>query len=175
MTGVSAAIDPTDLSESPITGAHDVDELPPRAKFVIVGSGFAGICMAIKLKKSGRNDFVILEKAHDVGGTWRENTYPGAGCDVPSHLYSFSFELNPEWSRMFARQSEILDYLRHCVRNYDLAKHLYFGAEITGAEYDDDRREWRVLLAGDREIRGDFAILGLGPLHRPVLPHVPKV
>src|SRR5205807_1289567 len=104
MTKVSADLDPMDLSEEPITGAHDARELPERAGFVIVGSGFAGLCMAIKLKESGRDDFVILEKAGDVGGTWRENTYPGAGCDIQSHLYSFSFELNPKWSRMFARQ-----------------------------------------------------------------------
>jgi cation diffusion facilitator CzcD-associated flavoprotein CzcO len=175
MTKVSADLDPMDLSEEPITGAHDARELPERAEFVIVGSGFAGLCMAIKLKESGRDDFVILEKAGDVGGTWRENTYPGAGCDIQSHLYSFSFELNPKWSRMFARQPEILDYLRHCVRKYGLEKHLYFGAEITGGEYDDDRQEWRVQLADGREIRSDFAVLGLGPLHRPILPDVPGI
>ena len=95
MTEVPTALEATDPWEPPIPGAHDVGELPARATFVIVGSGFAGVCMAIKLKESGRNDFVILEKAHDVGGTWRENTYPGAGCDVQSHLYSFSFEPNP--------------------------------------------------------------------------------
>jgi cation diffusion facilitator CzcD-associated flavoprotein CzcO len=172
---VSADLDPMELSESPITGAHEARELPARAKFVIVGSGFAGICMAIKLKQSGRTDFVILEKAHDVGGTWRENTYPGAGCDIQSHLYSFSFELNPKWSRMFARQPEILDYLRHCVRKYGLEEHLYFGAEVSGGEYDDDRQEWRVQLADGREIRADFAVLGLGPLHRPTLPDVPGI
>ena len=83
---------------------------------VIIGSGFAGLCMAIRLKQAGYDDFVILEKNDDLGGTWRDNTYPGCACDVPSHMYSFSFELNPDWSRMFAPQQEIWEYLRRCAR-----------------------------------------------------------
>jgi cation diffusion facilitator CzcD-associated flavoprotein CzcO len=175
MPKVPAELDPMDLSEAPIDGAHEARELPERAGVVIVGSGFSGLCMAIKLKEAGRHDFVILEKAHDVGGTWRENTYPGAGCDIQSHLYSFSFEMNPKWSRMFARQPEILDYLRHCVRKYMLEEHLYFGVEVSGGAYDDESDEWRVQLADGREIRSDVAVLGLGPLHRPVLPDVPGI
>src|ERR1700757_2279347 len=81
---------------------------------LIIGTGFAGLCMAIKLKEAGRHDFVMLERGASVGGTWRDNHYPGAACDVPSHLYSFSFEPYPEWTRMFAPQREILAYVKHC-------------------------------------------------------------
>ena len=94
---------------------------------IIIGSGFAGLCMAIRLKQAGYDDFVILEKNDDLGGTWRDNTYPGCACDVPSHLYSFSFELNPGWSRMFAPQEEIWEYLRRCVRRYGISAHIRFG------------------------------------------------
>ena len=88
---------------------------------VIVGAGFGGIGMGIALKKAGYHDFVILDKAQDLGGTWRDNQYPGCACDVPSPLYSYSFELNPDWSRLFAPQREIWDYLRKCVRKHGLA------------------------------------------------------
>src|SRR4051794_33922390 len=91
---------------------------------VVIGSGFAGLGMAIKLKQSGRDDFVILEKDAELGGTWRDNTYPGCACDVPSPLYSFSFAQNPEWSRFFSPQEEIWEYLRTLVDDYDLARHL---------------------------------------------------
>ncbi|GAA2041812.1 NAD(P)/FAD-dependent oxidoreductase [Catenulispora yoronensis] len=197
MTRVPEDRDPMDLSEAPITGGHPARELPANTRFVIVGSGFAGLCMAIKLKQAGHHDFVILEKGDDVGGTWRENTYPGAACDIQSHLYSFSFELNPKWSRMFARQPEILDYLRHCVREYELEDHLYFGVRFDSGTWDDAARRWRVKLGGagvgggtgtgtgtgngtgtgtgTTELTADFVVLGMGPLHRPLLPNVPGI
>jgi cation diffusion facilitator CzcD-associated flavoprotein CzcO len=106
---------------------------------VIVGTGFAGIGMAIRLHLAGRHDFVLLEKGKEFGGTWRDNTYPGAACDVPSSLYSFSFEQNPSWSRMFAPQHEIWDYLRRCVDTYGIGDHIRFGAEWTGARFDEQR------------------------------------
>src|SRR5258706_1169671 len=99
---------------------------------VIVGAGFSGLCAGIQLRRAGIHDFVILEKADRVGGTWRENTYPGAACDVPSHLYSFSFEPNPRWSRAYGMQAEILADLEHCTDKYGLAPHLRFGQR--GAE-----------------------------------------
>ena len=86
--------------------------MPRSVDVVIVGSGFSGLGMAIQLERAGRQDFVILEKAADLGGTWRDNTYPGCACDVPSYLYSYSFALNPNWSRMYSPQPEIWDYLR---------------------------------------------------------------
>src|SRR3954469_18477016 len=91
---------------------------------VIIGAGFAGIGAAIRLKQAGISSFRIFERAADVGGTWRDNTYPGAACDVPSHLYSFSFEPNPEWSRMFAESGEIHAYLARLVEKHGLRAHL---------------------------------------------------
>ena len=107
---------------------------------VIIGSGFSGLCMAIRLKQAGHHNFVILEKNDDLGGTWRDNQYPGCACDVPSHMYSFSFELNPDWSRMFAPQEEIWAYLRRCADKYGVAAHIHYGREVERIEWDDDRQ-----------------------------------
>jgi len=97
---------------------------------VIVGTGFSGLGMAILLRKAGITDFVVLEQADRVGGTWRANSYPGAACDVPSHLYSFSFEQNPEWTRAFSPRAEILAYLERCATKYEVRPHIRFGAEV---------------------------------------------
>ena len=140
---------------------------------VVIGSGFSGICMGIKLKQAGRHDFVILEKASDIGGTWRDNTYPGCACDVPSHLYSFSFEPNPRWSRMFSSQPEIWDYLRHCVDVYGLSPHLRFDAEVTGADFDEDSRRWQVEVNGAEVIDTRVLVAGVGALHHPRIPDFP--
>ena len=90
---------------------------------IVVGAGFSGLCAGIELRRAGIEDFVILEKADGVGGTWRDNHYPGAACDIPSHLYSYSFEPNPRWSRAYGGQAEILGYLEHCVDAYGLRPH----------------------------------------------------
>src|SRR5262245_4229812 len=111
---------------------------------VIVGAGFSGLCAGILLKQAGIDSFVILEKADGVGGTWRENTYPGAACDVQSHLYSYSFEPNPAWSRTFGLQPEILAYLRHCAAKYGLGPHLKFGREVSAARFDEGDGTWTV-------------------------------
>src|SRR5215467_3410187 len=103
----------------------------PDVDVAIVGAGFGGLGMAIRLRRSGHS-FAILEKARGIGGTWRDNTYPGAGCDVPSHLYSFSFHQRP-WPRRYSGQAEILDYLERLVGAYGLAPHLRFGAEVRSA------------------------------------------
>src|SRR3954468_2054113 len=111
---------------------------------LIIGSGFAGLWAAIRLMKEGRDDFLVVERGSEVGGTWRDNTYPGAACDVPSHLYSFSFELNPKWSRSFSPQSEIQDYLRSVAAKYGVgAKHL-FDTEVTLAQWDTEKEQWLV-------------------------------
>ena len=107
---------------------------------VIVGAGFGGIGMGIALKKAGYNDFVILDKAHDLGGTWRDNQYPGCACDVPSPLYSYSFELNPDWTHLFAPQQEIWDYLRNCARKYRLDEHIRYGTAVERMDWDDQAR-----------------------------------
>ncbi|WP_371356620.1 flavin-containing monooxygenase [Pseudomonas chlororaphis] len=137
---------------------------------VIIGSGFAGIGMAIALRKAGITDFIILEKQQDVGGVWRDNSYPGAACDVPSHLYSFSFEPNPGWTRMFAPQAEIQGYLQHCVRKYEVARHIRFGAEVQAARFDEASAQWCVTEVGGRVHRAALLISATGQLSRPALP-----
>ncbi|HNL36602.1 MAG TPA: NAD(P)/FAD-dependent oxidoreductase, partial [Agitococcus sp.] len=103
-----------------------MNTISPDYQIIVIGTGFSGLGMGIALKKAGINDFAILEKANDVGGTWRDNHYPGCACDVQSHLYSFSFEPNPNWSRMYAPQPEIKKYLQHCARKYGLLSHIQF-------------------------------------------------
>ncbi len=140
-------------------------------RIAIVGSGFAGIGMAIRLKEAGIEDFVVLERADDVGGTWQANTYPGCQCDVPSHLYSFSFEPNPSWTRTYSRQPEIWSYLRRTAERHGLSEHLRFGHELTGATWDETQLRWLVETAG-----GDFSaqllIDATGPLSHPAVPAI---
>lgn len=140
---------------------------------VIIGTGFAGIGMAIRLKQSGIDDFVILEKADAVGGTWRENRYPGCACDVQSHLYSFSFEPNPDWSRMFAPQAEILQYINHCAEKYGVLPHVRFGRRVTRAAYDEDAASWRIDTEAGERFDANVLIAGLGALHKPSIPGLP--
>ncbi|MFB9836599.1 flavin-containing monooxygenase [Actinoallomurus acaciae] len=142
-------------------------------KLAIIGSGFAGLGMAIQLKKAGFDDFVVLEKDDDLGGTWRDNRYPGCACDVPSHMYSFSYELNPGWSRMFAPQKEIWAYLRRCVDKYGLAPHIRYGAVADSLEWDDEARHWRVALGDGTVLTPKAVVSGIGALHVPSLPNIP--
>jgi len=145
----------------------------PDARIAIIGTGFAGICMGIKLLEAGIRDFIILEKSSDIGGTWRDNTYPGAACDVISHLYSFSFEPNPNWSRMFAQQKEILDYTRHCVEKYGLSPFIRFNQEVTGGTFDEAGSQWVIHINNGNDVRANVWVNGMGPLNRAVLPDIP--
>jgi len=140
---------------------------------IIIGAGFAGIGMAVALQRAGVHDFVLLERSHDVGGVWRDNSYPGAACDVPSHLYSFSFEPNPNWSSTFAPQAEIHAYLQHCARKYALAPHIRFGAEVASARYDEDRAQWHVTLTDGSTLCAALLISGTGQLSKPAMPRIP--
>lgn len=137
---------------------------------VIIGTGFSGIAMAIALKQRGINDFVILEKAQGVGGTWRENTYPGAECDIPSALYSFSFEHNPDWQYKWSEQPQILDYLRHTADKYELLPHIHFGEEVVEAAFDAETRRWQIESASSRQWSSRFLITAVGQLHHPFTP-----
>ena len=136
---------------------------------LIVGAGFAGIGMGIQLARRGRESFIIIEQAGDVGGTWRDNRYPGVSCDIPSHLYSFSFRPNPGWSRIFAEGREIHDYLRACVRDEGLDDHLRLDCALTRAQWSDDDARWLV-----RTTRGDFSaaslVIATGRLSEPRIP-----
>ncbi len=145
-----------------------------RPTVAIIGAGAGGIAMGVALKRAGY-DFTIYEKSDGVGGTWRYNTYPGAACDVPSHLYSFSFELNPWWSRTYATQPEILAYLERCTDQYGLRPHLRTGVAVTEARWDDAERQWRLVDAEGEEHRADVVVSGLGMLNIPVVPDIPGI
>jgi cation diffusion facilitator CzcD-associated flavoprotein CzcO len=139
---------------------------------LIIGTGFAGLGMAIRLKQAGIHDFTILEQAPSLGGTWRDNHYPGAACDVPSPLYSFSFEPNPRWSRMFAPQKEILAYLEHCADKYDLRRHIEFDCGVKRAVFDDKKGLWTVTTSNGKTLRARALVAGCGGLSRPSLPDI---
>jgi cation diffusion facilitator CzcD-associated flavoprotein CzcO len=141
-------------------------------EFCIVGSGFSGLGMAIRLKQRRRDSFVILEKAAGIGGTWRENRYPGCACDVPAHLYSFSFEQNPGWTRLFAPRAEIHAYLEHCAVKYGLLGHLRPNTEVQRAEYDEHGAFWRVWTSRGECLTCRYLILGVGGLSRPARPEI---
>ena len=140
---------------------------------VVVGSGFSGIGVGVYLRRAGVTDFVLLEKADRVGGTWRENSYPGAACDVPSHLYSFSFAQNPTWTRAFSPQPEILDYLERCADDFQLRPHIRLGAEVLTAHFDAHDARWTVRCADGRSFRARALVLGNGALHVPAFPTIP--
>jgi cation diffusion facilitator CzcD-associated flavoprotein CzcO len=151
----------------------DADAHPDQPAIVVVGAGFGGIGMAIQLKKAGLHSFVILEKDDDLGGTWRGNDYPGCACDVPSHLYSYSFELNPDWSRMFSPREEIWDYLHHCVEKYALAPHIRYGVRVESMEWQEDAQRWQVSTASGDVLTPRAIVSGVGSLHVPSQPDIP--
>ena len=118
----------------------------PDYEVVVVGAGFSGIGAGIRLRRAGIHSFVILERAHDLGGTWRDNTYPGIAVDITSLTYSFSFEQNPRWSRLFAPGKELQAYAQHCATKYGLRPHMRFGTAVTRAVFDEDAHLWEMTL-----------------------------
>ncbi|MDP9142709.1 MAG: NAD(P)/FAD-dependent oxidoreductase [Pseudomonadota bacterium] len=141
-------------------------------RILIIGSGFSGLGMAIQLKQAGIHDFLVLEKEGGVGGTWRVNNYPGCACDVQSHLYSFSFEPNPDWTRMFAPQPEIKAYLEHCAEKYGITPHLRLNTEVRSARWDDDAGLWHVTDAQGAVYRAQVLVSGMGGLSTPSYPEL---
>lgn len=137
-------------------------------RFLIVGAGMSGILSGIRLRQAGLEDWVIYEKADRLGGTWRENTYPGLSCDVPAHLYTYSFRLNPEWSRTFASGPEIQAYFETVAREYGIEPRIRYGQEVVRAEFRDGR--WHIETAAGTTDQGDFLIAATGVLHHPNLP-----
>ncbi len=142
------------------------------ANVVIVGAGFSGIAMAIRLKQQGMNDFLILERAEDVGGTWHYNTYPGCMCDVPSHLYSLSFAPNPGWSHTYSPQEEIREYLRKCADEFGLRAHLRTGVEIRAANWREAEQQWEIETSAG-VFTAQVLVSCMGPLTEPMVPDIP--
>lgn len=144
----------------------------PHHDIVIVGSGFAGLGMAIELTRAGRRDFVVLEKADALGGTWRANSYPGCACDVPTPYYSFSFAPKPDWSRFYAPYDEIRAYLEDCADRFGVRAHVRFGREVTGMAWDDEHQRWTVDVAGAPALTARAVVNAPGGLSRPAYPDI---
>ncbi|WP_067589194.1 flavin-containing monooxygenase [Nocardia terpenica] len=140
---------------------------------IIIGAGFSGMAAAIKLKRAGIDDFVILERAHEVGGTWRDNTYPGVAVDIPSFTYSYHFEPNAGWSHAFAPGAELFDYAKHCAEKYGLRPHVRFDSEVACARFDEQAHLWRVTSTGGTTVTGRFLISCHGSLITPQRPAIP--
>jgi cation diffusion facilitator CzcD-associated flavoprotein CzcO len=139
-------------------------------RVVVIGAGMAGVLSAIKLREAGYDDLVVYEKADRLGGTWRENTYPGIACDVPSHLYSYSFALNPEWSATFSPGAEILDYFDRVAEEHGVLDDIRFGEEVTHLEWTDGR--WHVETSAGTKDVADVVIAATGVLHHPNYPDI---
>ncbi len=138
----------------------------------IIGTGFGGIGLAIRLKKAGFNNFTLFEKAADVGGVWRDNTYPGAACDVPSHLYSFSFEQDLGWLNRYGKSAEIYQYLRHCTDKYDLRPHIHFNTEIAAASFNESKGIWTLQTTQGDLHQANIMVAAVGQLNRPAYPNI---
>src|SRR6187397_2622165 len=138
----------------------------------IVGSGFSGIGLAIRLQQEGLEDFTVLERGDGVGGTWHDNTYPGCACDVPSHLYSFSFAPNPEWTQTYSPQPEIWAYLRRCADDFGIRPHLRLSCAVESATWLAAERRWE-LETSQGTVRARVLVAGMGPLTEPRIPDIP--
>ena len=143
-----------------------------KTKIAIIGAGFGGLAMAIRLLQSGIQDFIILEKADDVGGTWRENQYPGAACDVQSHMYSLSFAPKKDWSKRYAEAPEIFDYIQDLIKEFDLKKYIQFHQEVVASRYHEDTLHWHIDLKSGQKIEAQFMVFASGPLHVPQIPQI---
>lgn len=148
------------------------EALPGHVTVAVVGAGFSGIGVGVALRQAGLTDFVILERASAVGGTWRDNTYPGCACDVPSHVYSYSFAPNPGWSYSFSRQQEIWRYLENVTDSYRVRGHIRFGAEVTEARWNEAAARWR-LQTTRGALTADIMVVAAGPLSEPSYPDIP--
>ncbi len=161
----------TQLADPPTSTATQ-QSAPPHYRMAIVGAGFSGLALGIKLLQRSIDDFVILERRDEVGGTWRDNSYPGCACDVPSHLYSLSFAPNPDWSHTYSRQPEIQDYLRRTARESGLLPYVRFGHRVQGARWDEDAQRWNVETSRG-ELTASYLVSAMGPLSAPAWPAIP--
>jgi cation diffusion facilitator CzcD-associated flavoprotein CzcO/acetyl esterase/lipase len=169
---VSGTDDRTGVDTVETRAARSTRRTVPHRRVAIVGSGSGGLGAAIRLRQSGVDDLVVFERGDDVGGTWRVNRYPGAACDIPSHLYEFAFAPNPDWTRRFAGQEEIWAYLRDCADRFDVRRHIRFGHDVLDATWDDAGRCWRITTSGG-VWTADLLIAAAGALAEPKPPDVP--
>lgn len=144
-------------------------------KVAIIGAGFGGLAAAIKLLEANIQDFLILEKANDVGGTWRENQYPGAACDVQSHMYSLSYAPKTDWSKRYAEASEIFQYIKNLIKSYQLEKYIQFNQEVVSTRFDESHCVWDITLKNQQTFSAQFLIFASGPLHVPQIPNIPGI
>ncbi len=151
--------------------SRDQPGSPPHVRVAVVGAGFAGLGAAVALEREGI-EYTVLERSADVGGTWRDNHYPGCRCDVPSHLYSFSFEPNPDWTETYSPQPELFAYLRQTAEKHGVVKHIRFDHEVMHAAWDADARHWRIETSAGL-LTADIMMLGNGPLAEPAIPDIP--
>lgn len=140
---------------------------------LIIGAGFSGLGMGIKLREAGMQSFLILEKSSEIGGTWWDNRYPGCACDIPSHLYSFSFEPSADWTRMYPGQQEIHDYMKRCVERHGLAPHIRLNTAFQEAVWDEAAASWCITTSDGTRIKARVLVSGMGALHVPSFPNIP--
>jgi cation diffusion facilitator CzcD-associated flavoprotein CzcO len=160
----------TTVSRSPGEIA-DPASAPRRVRIAIIGSGFTGLGMGVRLRQAGVEDFEILERSHDIGGTWRDNSYPGCAVDVQSHLYSYSFAPNPDWSSVYSPQKEIWAYIRRCADEFGVADHVRLGHEVIRADWDDSQQQWLIQTSAG-PVEAQFLISAMGPLSERSLPDI---
>ncbi|HVN39689.1 MAG TPA: NAD(P)/FAD-dependent oxidoreductase [Myxococcota bacterium] len=144
-----------------------------RRHIAIIGAGPGGLCVGVRLRQAGLESFVLLEKAHGVGGTWYHNRYPGCACDIPSHLYSFSFEPKRDWSRPYGSQQEIRAYLEHCAEKYGLLPHCRFGSAVRSARWDERHAHWILTLESGEAVEADIVVSALGMFNELAWPEIP--
>jgi cation diffusion facilitator CzcD-associated flavoprotein CzcO len=167
----------------PTTATHHVDTVPARGeaapgrpvphwRVAIIGAGAGGLGLAIRLKKTRQRDFVLFEASDGVGGTWRSNTYPGAACDVPSHLYSYSFARKPDWTKTYAEQPEILRYFEECAQRFGISDHVRPHTRITAAHWDEQARRWRLTDADGGRYEADVVVSAVGTFATPSYPDI---
>lgn len=154
------------------TNQNTLENIINKTKAIIVGTGFSGLCMAFKLKEAGINDFIILEKASQLGGTWRENTYPGAECDIPSVLYSYSFAPNPDWQHKWSDRQQIHQYQQTLSDQYELETHFKFNQTVESAHFDETKKVWNVRCASGEDYQTDHFISAVGQLHEVFQPAI---
>jgi len=143
-----------------------------RTGYLVLGAGPGGLCSGIKLKESGRDDFVILEKASGVGGTWYHNRYPGCACDIPSHLYSYSFEVKPDWTRPYASSAEIREYMEFCADKYEVRSHFHFDEEVLRATWQEDEARWSLETGKGRKLEADIVVSAIGMFNELSYPEI---